>query len=47
MEETLDEAVSLGEGELEPWPVSLRMRLRCRVVDGASGKVVGGRRGIK
>ena len=42
VEETLDEAVSLGEGELEPWPVSLRMRLRCRVVDGASGKVVGG-----
>jgi len=42
VEDTLDEAVSLGEGELEPWPVSLRMRLRCRVVDGASGKVVGG-----
>ena len=38
VEETLDEAVSLGEGELQPWPVSLRMRLRCRVVDGASGK---------
>ena len=35
LEETLD-AVGM---EAEPWPVSLRMRLRCRVVDQNGGEV--------
>ena len=40
LERTVDEAVTLDGPALEPWPVSLRMRLRCAVFCGESGAEV-------